>query len=485
MPSSPSLHSTLGERTGLTADELARQRTARVELEPLPSLLPPEGVTASRVRDVAARALHLCAGKVDVAGVRGCAGAAVAAAIAREGRRVVFVAEDLDAARRAAEDVGFLVRGAADDAAEDTGEGDVLVFAANEASPYADVSPDRRAAMSRMATLFHLAHERPWRVLVVPAAALARKVVPRRELARRADRIVAESEIDRDALVRSLSESGYLRVPIVEDPGGFAVRGALIDVWPPSSESPVRVELYGELVLSMKPFDPIEQKTRKDAAELKSVWLPPVREAILDARTVARARDRVTQLAEAIDWPTTKTRALVDDVTSGRAFFGAEGFLPAYYEDLESLLAYVPGDAVVVLDDPPSVTRALRAELERAAADAAQKSRSGPSFLPAAFYRDEADVAADLEGRAVVALHRTAIAGEAGAGIERVRGRARRARPRVARSRRPRRARSRRRARRKEGTRPCTPSCAASRTGASTGSACSSRRARRRRPSGS
>ena len=75
-----------------------------------------------------------------------------------------------------------------------------------------------------------------------------------------------------------------------------------------------------------------------------------MREAILDAATIARARGRVTQLAEAIDWPTTKTRALVDDVTSARAFFGAEGFLPAYYDDLDSFLSYVSRDAVVVLE---------------------------------------------------------------------------------------------------------------------------------------
>ena len=57
-------------------------------------------------------------------------------------------------------------------------------------------------------------------------------------------------------------------------------------------------------------------------------------------------------LAESIDWPTMKTRALADDVANGRAFFGAEGFLPAYYDDLDPLLAHVPGDAVVVLEDP-------------------------------------------------------------------------------------------------------------------------------------
>lgn len=411
---SSSLTSTLEERTGLSAGDLVPEPPVDGDaLEPLASVLPAEGVVASRVRDVVARACELGPGRLDVSGVRGSAGAVLAAAIAGRSRRVVFITHDLDAARRAAEDVGFLVQGSADEEAEETGEGDVLVFSANETSPYADVSPDRRAAMSRMATLFHLAHDLPWRVLLVPVAGLARKVVPRDALAKHARRVVAESEIDRDALVRSLSEAGYLRVPVVEDPGSFAVRGALLDVWPPSSELPVRVELYGELVLSLKAFDPLEQKTLKDAPDLKQVWLPPVREAILDARTIARARSRLAQLADAIDWPTTKTRALVDDVVSGRAFFGAEGYLPAYYDDLDPLLAYVPDDAVIVIDDPPSVTRALREELARAE----PSTQSAPRFLPEAFFTSEDDVARALAARPVVALHRTAVAGQAGEGM--------------------------------------------------------------------
>ena len=413
--------STLAERTGLTADELASPAPAE-EVEPLGSLLPPEGVVAVRVRDVVARAKSLLATRpstrrIDVAGVRGSAGPAVAAALVRAGHRVVFVTSDSDAARRAAQDAGFFTRGALDDETEDTGEGDVLLFAANESSPYADVSPDRAAAMSRMATLFHLAHELAWSLVALPAAALVRKVVPRKALQRRADRILAEQEIDREALVRSLSEAGYLRVPVVEDRGSFAVRGALLDIWPPSSDSPVRVELYGEMVLSMKPFDSVDQTTKKGAPELKQLWLPPVREAILDAATAAHARERVTHLAESIDWPTTKTRALVEDVAGGRAFFGAEAFLPAYYDELDPLLAYLPEGAVVVLDDPPSITRAVRDELARAEQDAAHKAGAGPSFSPATYYVDEEDVARNLASRTIVALHRTAVTGAAEGGL--------------------------------------------------------------------
>src|SRR5262249_41800163 len=100
-----------------------------------------------------------------------------------------------------------------------------------------------------------------WRFLVVPAAALARKVVPREVLEEHTARIVAEQEIDRDGVVARLAATGYLRVPLVEDPGSFAVRGSVLDLWPPSSTLPVRIELYGDLVLSMRHFDPQEQRS--------------------------------------------------------------------------------------------------------------------------------------------------------------------------------------------------------------------------------
>ena len=408
---------TRAEPPGLSAADLSVAESSEA-LDLLPSVLPPEGVVAARLRDVALRVKDRAGARLDVAGVQGSAGPALAAAIWRATRRpIVLVTRELEDARRLAQDAAFLLQtsdeneGAAD-AAEETGQGQVLVFAANESSPYADVNPDRRAAMSRMATLFHLARGLPWRVLVVPAAALARKVVPRAVLLEHALRVVAEEEIDRDALVKELSEAGYLRVPVVEDPGSFAVRGAIFDVWPPSAEAPVRIELYGDLVLSLKPFDPYEQRTKAgdDASTLKELWLPPAREAVLTKENVARARDRVQQLAEMVDLPTTRARALIDDVGAGRGFFGAEGYLPAYYPELDSLFAYVGDEAIVILDDPAQVTRAVRDELERADRDAEAVSRE-PRFLPPTFYQGEASIVADLARRSVVALHRTPVLG--------------------------------------------------------------------------
>jgi transcription-repair coupling factor (superfamily II helicase) len=432
---STELSATIGEHAGAEGLGLrATDAVAMEELDPLPSVLPPEGVVVTRLSAIAARN----DARIDVAGVRGSADAALVAALVREpgAAPVVVVAEDADAARRLGGDVAFLL--GAVQKSEDDGAPGVLVLSMPESSPYADVNPERRGAMVRMATLAHLASRRPWRVLVVPASALVRKLVPPDALRTHTRRIVHEEELDRDRLIRDLADAGWLRVPVVEDPGSFAVRGSLLDVWPPGAAEPARVELYGDLVVSIKPFDPTTQTTRTiraaapasgnrsrepserpppEEVSLPEVWLSPARDAILAKDFVERAKRRVANLSDMIDWPTTKTRVLIDDVATGRAFFGADGFLPAYYEELATLSRYLPEDARFVLASPPEITRAVRDELERAAQDAAAKAEE-PSFILGAHYRTEADVVAELASRSVVTLHPTAVAGSGGEGLE-------------------------------------------------------------------
>jgi transcription-repair coupling factor (superfamily II helicase) len=374
------------------------------ELDPLPSLLPPEGVVVTRLAALAARSDR----RIDVADVRGAADAVIVAQLARDRSALVVVTPDLEVARRLASDVRFLL-GRADDESET----DVLVLTMPESSPWADVAPDRRGAMARMATLAHLAVGRAWRVLVVPASALVRKVVPPDAVKAHTRKIVAEEELDRDRLVRDLVDAGWLRVPVVEDPGSFAVRGSLLDVWPPGAMDPARIELYGDLVVSIKSFDPTTQTTKDPLGQL---WLAPARDTILARDLVERAKRRVAHLTDMVDWPTAKARVLADDVATGRAFFGADAYLPAYYEELASIFAYVPSEARVVLASPPEITNALREELERAEREAEPKAQ-GPSFIFSAIYASEAEAAALVAQRPVMVLHATATLGAPGEGI--------------------------------------------------------------------
>lgn len=380
------------------------------ELDALPSVLPPEGVAVCRFSELAARSEGMP--RVDVGGVRGCADALVITALVRNSKApVVAVTDDVDTARNLAKDVQFLLGKAESDTIDEMSDGDqVLVLSTADTSPYADVNPDRRSAMSRMATLGHLSVDRPFRVLVVAASALARKLVPRDVVRAHTHRLVPDIDIDRDHLVRALVEAGYLRVPVVEDPGSLAVRGALIDVWPPGAEEPARVELYGDGILSIKAFDPTTQTTRADST-LRELWLPPARDAILAKEYVERAKMRVAQLADMIDWPTTKTRLLVDDVGTGRAFFGADAYLPAYYERLASLEEYLPNDTRFVLTNPSAITRVIRDELGRATVDAGAKERE-PHFLPTTFLSTEEEIVKILSARRLTILHGAAVAGD-------------------------------------------------------------------------
>jgi transcription-repair coupling factor (superfamily II helicase) len=416
MPASPqdppasSLTAKLAELAEMPALEDEGQE-APVELEPLPSFELPIDRRVITARDLAASVVTAPAGTTHVTGVAGGAAGLVVRALAKKSkRRVVAITADIEGARALAADVSFLLGERTSDEAEQKGAdafGKVLLFLPNEASPYADVNPDRRGAELRLATLFHLAVELPWTVLVCPVTALSRKVLPRDEVLEHAELVVVEQEINRDQLVARLARIGYVRSPLVEDPGTFAVRGALLDIWAPSAPEPVRVELYGDLVMSIKAFDPDDQRTLRDVRE---VWISPAREAILTSENVERARERVRAACDAVDLPSTKARALVDDVVSGRPFFGAEGFLPAYI-DLAPLAEYLPDDAVFVLEDPAALTRSLRDELGRAGQDAAHKDRE-PHFPLAAFYDPEPSVAGLLGARTVLALHRTGIEGE-------------------------------------------------------------------------
>ncbi|MEZ4263228.1 MAG: transcription-repair coupling factor [Polyangiaceae bacterium] len=373
------------------------------DVDPLPSLLPAEGIVLSRL-DVAARRA-LAGPRLHVAGAHGLADVLFVRALVRAAgaRAVLVVAPSSDDAARIAGDLRLVTGGR------------VALLLPPESSPYAEVNPDRRAAMSRMAALSAL-HRGDARVCVTSAQGLVRKVVPRSVVARHTRAVVAEEEIDRDGLARDLADAGYLRVPLVEDPGTFAVRGALVDVWPPGRASPVRIELYGDLVLSIKPFDPADQRTTTEAP-CAQIVCPPAREAVLTRDEVASARARMTELCDAIDLPTLKARALIDDVTSGRAFFGADGFLPAFGA-LAPVWEYLGDDAIVVVDRPELAARAVRAELERADEELAARQGSA-TFARSLHYETEEAAAAALGARSVVALHAgVVLGGDAPQGLE-------------------------------------------------------------------
>src|SRR5207302_8772609 len=131
------------------------------------------------------------------------------------------------------------------------GERAVVRIPADEILPYEGLTPDRLVAQQRLAALFRLhLEERP--IVVCSIKSIGRRVLPRAALDRRSLQISLEMEQDRDELARKLTAAGYTRVPLVEDPGTFAIRGGVFDAWSPLDAQPARLELFGDLVETMR-----------------------------------------------------------------------------------------------------------------------------------------------------------------------------------------------------------------------------------------
>ncbi len=344
--------------------------------------------------------------RVDLGGL---APGALAYVLGKSPRPALVLTADLESARRMASSLGFFA-GEGDDAADQDDPASVLLYPSSETSPYLDVAPDRRASMDRLACLFHLAQELPLRFIVAPIAAAIRRAPPKFAIAGRSRVVKAEDELDRDELVRILVEGGYLRVPVAEDPGTFAIRGGIIDVYPPHSAYPARIELDDYLVMSIKLFDPDDQRTVREVTQF---FVHPVREALLGPSELALARERVRALCDAVDMPTSKTRQLLDDIESGRNFYGIDGFLPAYYQRLDTLFDYLPQSADVVVVDPTAVARAARETIEAATVDHdARAAEKAPVYEVAAHFATEDELAQRITSRTAVIAHRLAVAGE-------------------------------------------------------------------------
>src|SRR5204863_4042653 len=138
-------------------------------------------------------------------------------------RPLVVVVPDEPRAITLARDIAFFLDGA-DHSEDPAAPPRVLHLPGVETSPYAELSPDRRAIMRRLATLFRLSQGFAGQVLVASASALLRRVIPRTELGKLTDLVLPEQEVDREKLVSLLARAGYAKTPVVEDPGTFAVR---------------------------------------------------------------------------------------------------------------------------------------------------------------------------------------------------------------------------------------------------------------------
>ena len=257
---------------------------------------------------------------------------------------------------------------------------EILTFPAWDCLPYDRVSPNPLVASERMDTLGRLVRAKSGerRLVVTTVNAMLQRVAPREFVARSVWHLAVNDTVDMETLGRGLTDSGYVRTGTVIEAGEFSVRGGLIDIFPPGGAEPARLDLFGEVIESIRTFDPTSQRT---TGKIDKLTLRPVGEVPLDTISIERFRAGYTALFGV----PSKNDVLYAAASEGRRHNGIEHWLPLFHESLETLLDYLP-DAVVTLDHLVEEARDARIEMI-AEYHAARRDREHTSSDDAVVYR--------------------------------------------------------------------------------------------------
>ena len=281
----------------------------------------------------------------------------------------------------------------------------VVVFPGWDCLPYDRVSPNADISAARMATLAGLVHGMPDKFILLTTLGAATQRIPARSVLKEAAfSATVGGRVDEKALRNFLVRMGFVQSPTVMEPGDYAVRGGIIDIFPPGEQGPIRLDLFGDILDGARRFDPATQRTTE---KLEVIELAPVSEVILDDEAITRFRQnyRIEFGAAGTDDP------LYEAVSAGRKHQGVEHWLPFFHERLETLFDYLP-KATITCDDALTAARIARWEsvadqYETRKIAMGAKNRMDSVYKPAPaelLYLDEAAWDATMADRRVLQL---------------------------------------------------------------------------------
>ena len=213
---------------------------------------------------------------------------------------------------------------------------DIKRFPAWDCLPYDRVSPSADILAKRLSVLAELLNPatKPFLLLTTINAVLQR-VVPKSLIQGGNFTAVPGQSIKDETLQTFLVNNGYSRCGTVVDRGDFAVRGGLIDIFPPGAEQPVRLDFFGDTLESIRQFD---AQSQRSTAQLKSLTIHPANEVLLNKASIATFRTAYAEALGGIDL----NDPLYESVTNARIYQGMEHWLPLFHSELATLFDYVP-----------------------------------------------------------------------------------------------------------------------------------------------
>lgn len=263
----------------------------------------------------------------------------------------------------------------------------VFIYPSYEIPPYTPLSPDPATVCQRLATLYQVRESTQPCIVLASAEAVLRRVLPPAILNRHCELVISGEEIDREGLIASLSRAGYQLCDMVRQVGDMALRGGIIDVFPPmldaESAGPLRLDFFGDLVESIRLFDPVSQRSRQALDE--AVLLPATELLFPGAAEQEAMLALLQQKADEQQWTVPATRFLRERLTTGQRFPGMEFFLPLLHggrDRLCSLFDYLPDSASLLLADGPAINRKISLVRDRIQANHAEALAANTAALP-------------------------------------------------------------------------------------------------------
>ena len=262
-------------------------------------------------------------------------GLALVEAARRLDRPMIVATRSIHSARELQDEIHFYATG--------TPDLPVLAFPDWESLPYDLFAPHADLVSERLATLHRLsglAHG----IVLVAAATLIQRLPPQRYIAAHSFIVHTGEILEPDKLRQRLAQGGYQHVSQVLEPGEFAVRGGLLDLYPVGSATPYRIDLFDNQVESMREFDP---NTQRSGRKLERVEMLPAREFPLTDGSIQQFRGAFRARFEGDP----QKVELYREVSKGLAPPGVEYYLPLFFDHTDTLFDYLPPDSVCVLED--------------------------------------------------------------------------------------------------------------------------------------
>lgn len=223
---------------------------------------------------------------------------------------------------------------------------EVLDLPAWDCQPYDRASPNAGIVSRRMTVLARIARTRSSsdkpRILCTTIDALLQRLPPRKFIETESFSAAPGNAVDMNGLAQWLENNGYLRSSTVRDTGEYAVRGGILDLFPPGMPAPLRLDFFGDTLESIRAFDPETQRTTQ---QMRALDLVPMSEVQLTTETIRRFRQGYVAAFGA----QTRGDTLYEAVSEGRRHAGMEHWLPLYYGGADTLFEFL-GDSPLLLD---------------------------------------------------------------------------------------------------------------------------------------